>query len=190
MNPALRRLIPSVILNAALPLLAYVIVRPHAGSDTVALMIGAAIPLLLTISQWIWRRRVDPIGILSLVAFGVVALMLWLTGGNSLVAKLHDAIVTGPLGLAFIVSSLAGHPLLGIGRAMPDAFTRRAVSVMTILLGATLAIHALLVLVLAMTLPTTTFLAVRPVGWLVIAIGLTATFRYRNRARRQRDTVS
>lgn len=44
---------------------------------------------------------------------------------------------------------------------------------MTALLGATLAVPAL-----AMTLPTTTFLAVRPVRWLVIA----ATFGYPNRA--------
>jgi len=183
MNPTLRRLVPSVLVNAALPLLVYMVIRPHTPSDTVALMIGAAIPLLVTVGQWLWRRRIDPVGLLSLAGFGVVAVLLWLTGGNPLVAKLHETIITGPLGLAVIVSALVGHPLLGIRRAKADAATGRAVSVMTVLLGATLVVHALLVLTLAMTLPTTTFLAVRPVGWLLVAAGLAVTFGYRNHAR-------
>src|SRR5699024_8219513 len=73
-----------------------------------------------------WLRRVDPVGALSLVAFGVAALALWLSGGNPLMVKLQDAIVTGPVGVALIVSTLAGYAPLDVIRRLSSTTTRPA----------------------------------------------------------------
>jgi hypothetical protein len=197
----LRRLLPSLVLNVVLPLLAYWLLRTAVGSDVVALGIGAAIPVVATAVGFAWRRRVDPIGIAAIVTFAVLLIILALTGGAPLVLELHDAVLTGPLGLIFLGSVAVRKPLLLVVRrvmarrlategatrpssTLSGADERSALSVLTALIGGILLVHALLILVLALTLPIPTFLAVgRPIGWVVIALGILAVLRYRNRLR-------
>jgi hypothetical protein len=55
-------------------------------------------------------------------------------------------------------------------------------SVLTALIGGTLFAHAVLMVVLALTVSTTTFLgAGRAAGWVLIAVGCLAVFAYRRR---------
>ncbi|MGW4488179.1 VC0807 family protein [Amycolatopsis sp. NPDC004368] len=185
----LRRLLPSLVLNVAVPLGVYLILEPVVGSEVVALAISAAIPLLVTVGEFAVRRRLDPVGAVAIAGFVAMLVVLGLTGGNELVLKLQEAVLTGPLGLVLIASALIGKPLLLVvhrfagareGRSVP----RRALTVLTALVGGVLVLHAVVLLVLAISLPTATFLAVgKPIGWAVIAAGLVVGLVYRNRLR-------
>ncbi|QRP43970.1 VC0807 family protein [Amycolatopsis sp. FDAARGOS 1241] len=184
----LRRLVPSLVGNVVVPLVVYLLLKPAVGSEVVALAISAAIPLLVTVGGFAVRRRVDPIGVVAVAGFVVMLIVLALTGGSELVLKLQEAVFTGPVGLVLLGSALIGKPVLLLahrftGReAAPGQ--RKGITVMTALIGGLLTVHAGVLLVLAISLPTTTFVTVgRPVGWAVIAVGLLAVFGYRNRLR-------
>jgi hypothetical protein len=194
-----RALVASVLLNGAAPLLVYMLLRSRLG-DSGALACGAAIPVAWTLGVSVWRRRIDPIGVAGVCAYGIALLVLMVTGGNTLVLKLHEAIVTGPLGLACLVSVAVRRPLhLVVLRLMArtrpelrevarDPARRRTSAVITSLAGATLVVHFLALLALALSLPTGTYLAVsRPVGLAIIAVGALALVRYRGRLRRRHD---
>lgn len=197
-NAVLRRLLPSLVLNAALPLVVYLLLSPRTG-DVPALAVGAAIPVVVTAVGFVRRRRIDPIGVLAVVTFAIVLVVLALTGGNPLVLKLHDAVVTGPLGLVCLASVVIRRPLLTVAHRMmasrghdtPSTLTgtaqQRVLSVLTALIGTILVVHAGLILTLALTLPTSTFLAVgRPIGWAVIAVGVLTIMTYRKRLKTAR----
>jgi len=192
---AVRRMLPSLVLNAVAPLLVYLLLSPLVGNDVVALAVGATIPVLVTGAEFAWRRRVDPIGVVAIVSFAIVLTVLAFSGGNPLVLKLHDVIITGPLGLVFLLSVLVRKPLLlvirrsmgsrGAPSTLDDATQRHALSVLTALTGVTMFVHAAVILMLALNLPTSTFLAIgRPVGWAVLAVGLAGVFTYRRKIHR------
>lgn len=187
----LRRLLPSVVGNVAAPLVAYLVLKSVVGSEVVALAISAAIPLLVTVGGFAVRRRIDPIGVVAVAGFVVMLVVLALTGGSELVLKLQEAVFTGPLGLVVLGSAVIGKPLVLVLQRYADRDPgavpprqRKAMTVLTVLIGALLVVHAGVLLVLALWLPTTTFVTVgRPVGWVVIAVGLLTVFGYRNRVR-------
>lgn len=192
-----RRDVPKLAFSIVAPLVTYLLVRPYVPSETVALAIGMAIPVLGTLTLFVLRRRLDPIGCIAVVGFGAALALAALSGGNPLVLKLHDSVITGPLGVLCLGSVAVGRPLLtvvkravvrrnGRGSTQPvDApAERRVLSALTAAVGTTLVVHAGLILGLALTLPTTTFLAVgRPVGWVVVAAGTALTFWLNSRLR-------
>ncbi|MGP4097850.1 VC0807 family protein [Nonomuraea sp. KM90] len=197
------RMVASGVLNGLVPLAAYALVRPYAGSDATALAIAAGIPVACTAAVFAARRRIDPIGVVALLGYGVALLALLLSGGNPLVLKLHEAVLTGPLGVAGLVSVVVGRPLYlvvlrRVARRNPAAAAmlrrpdiRRVAAVLTTILGGTLAIHALVMLVLAVRLPTGTYLAVaRPIGWALLAGGVGILLWYRARLRARREAAS
>jgi hypothetical protein len=188
------RLVPSLLLNAALPLVAYALVRSHVDSDVTALAIAMAVPVAVTLGGFAVRRRLDPVGAVAVVAFGITLLVVALSGGNPLVLKLQEAVVTGPLGVIFLGSVAIGRPVhllvfRVLARRDPARAARlggagrhRTANVVTTLLGTTLVLHALVLLVLALSLPTGAYLAVsRPVGLSIIAAGVAVMLWYRRR---------
>lgn len=198
----LRRLLPSIALNGGVPLLLYALLRPHVSSDVTALAIAGAVPVVLTAAEFGWRKRLDVFGVIAVAGFGVVVLVQLLTGGNALLLKLQDSVVTGPLGLVCLGSVAVGRPLHllvmrllaarkpELTEVLQDPARRRASTVFTALAGSTLVVHALAMLVLAVTLPTATFLALsRPIGWAVLGIGGGCLYWYRNRIRGRRAEV-
>ncbi|HWD04913.1 MAG TPA: VC0807 family protein [Amycolatopsis sp.] len=188
MKPELLR---SVLPNVVLPLAVYLLLKPVVDNEVAVLAISAAIPLLVTVGVFAIRRRVDPIGVVAVVGFVVMLTVFWLTGGNELVLKLQEAVFTGPVGLVVLGSALIGKPLLLVVHRFtghdPAALApqqRKALTVLTAMIGAGLAVHAGVLLALALSMSTTTFVAVgRPIGWAVIAVGALAVFAYRNRLR-------
>jgi hypothetical protein len=198
----LRRLLPSIALNGAVPLLLYVLLRPHVSGDVTALAIAGAVPVVLTAAELLWRRRLDAFGVIAVVGFGIVVLVQLLSGGNALLLKLQDSVVTGPLGLVCLGSVAVRRPLhLVVIRLLAarrpeltvvttDPAWRRTSMVFTALVGSTLVAHALAMVVLALTLPTATFLALsRPIGWGVLGIGGACLYWYRSRIRARRARV-
>ncbi|GAA3530934.1 hypothetical protein GCM10022222_12470 [Amycolatopsis ultiminotia] len=191
----LRRLMPSLVVNAVVPLALYLLLRSPVG-EVPALAIGAAIPLLMAVGEFALRRRIDPVGVVVVAGFAVLMVVLALSGGNELVVKLRDTLLTGPVGLVFLGSVVIGKPVLALAlrlaarrgaehrSPLAGAALHRALTVQTAVIGGMLVVHALVILTLALALPTTTFLAVsQPAGWAVIALGLFASYTYRNRSR-------
>jgi hypothetical protein len=200
-RPSPRAIAPSVVLNAVVPLVVYLLVRPHVGSDLTALAIGAVIPVAGTLLLSLVRRRVDLIGVVAVMAFGLALLVAFLSGGDPLVLKLHDAVITGPLGIVLLGSVAIRKPLhLVIFRIVarrnpkfahvvqgPHAF--RSSMVITSLAGGMMAVHALVILLLAVAMPTATFLAVsRPIGWAVLGAGFAGILWWRKRLRARTGT--
>jgi FtsH-binding integral membrane protein len=186
----------SVLFNGVAPIVVYAVLRSHVGSDATALAIGTAVPIVVTATGFAIRRRLEPIGTVAVVVFGIALIITALSGGNVLVLKLQDAIVTGPLGLACLVSVAVKRPLHlvvmrlaarrnpALQRVVDGPAARRNSTVMTALLGTMLLLHALVLLALALTESTSTFLSVsRPAGWAITGAGVVALLWYRRRLR-------
>jgi hypothetical protein len=195
----LASLLPSVLASIVAPALAYTWVRPHVASNAAALLAAMAIPAGWTLATFAWRRRADPLGVISVAGFGVALAVSYLTGGSALALELQDPAQTGALGLACVVSVIARRPLqlmalcllarrnAQAARMLADPATRRTSMVATAIIGAIFLAHAIAITILALTLPTGTFLAVsRPVGLPIIAAGLTILIWYRRRRRHAR----
>ena len=189
-----------LVINAVVPVLVYLLLRPHVHSDVTALIAGAAIPAAYTVGVFLWRRRLDPIGVIALACFGIGLLLVIATSGNELVFKLREEIWTGPLGLAFLISAAVRRPLLPVALQfatrrnaefaprLRSPGARRITTVSTVVIGVILVVHAVLLIALALTTSTTTFLAVsRPISWIVVGGGLASLVWW---IRRQRSRLN
>lgn len=174
-----------LVVNAVIPVLVYLLLRPHLHSDLTALIIAAAIPAGYTAGVLVWRRRLDPVGVIAIACFCAGLLLVVATGGNELVFKLREDIWTGPLGLACLISAAIHRPLLlyalqlvarrnaQVAGRIGRPGVRRIATVSTVVIGVLLVVHALVLVVLAVSTSTTTFLTVsRPVSWVIIGGGL------------------
>ncbi|MGH3377307.1 MAG: VC0807 family protein [Actinoallomurus sp.] len=192
----LRAVLGSLALNGAGPLLAYVLARPYLSSDVGALAVAMAVPVVCTIALFGWRRRLDAVGVVAVVAFGVALLVVLLSGGNAFVLKLQEAVVTGPVGLVLLVSAAVRRPLLLVvirllskedsreGGETAERRRHHASTVLTTIMGGTLVAHAVALTVLALTLSTAQVLAVsRPAGLAVLGLGMVVLLWYRGRLR-------
>ena len=175
-----RNVLVSVLINAVAPLMLYDQLQHRVGSTVTALVAAAGIPLLWTLGRLVVRRRLDPIGLLSLAGFALGILLVLLTGGNPFVFKIREAMLTGALGLVGLGSILARRPiaLLALRRsqtAAPAAALRHAALWITAIAGVTLVVHAAVVITLAAVLPTSTFIAVHQlIGLGILALGVLA----------------
>jgi hypothetical protein len=172
-------------LNAAVPAVVYIVLRPHLDSDVLALVIAAAIPVSYTAGTFAWRRHMDAVGVIAIACFAIGLLVVVVTGGNEMAFKLREEIWTGPLGLACLVSAAVRRPLFllvlqALGRTRPDIAerirrpaARRITTVATVVIGAVLVVHAVVLILLALNTSTETYLAVsKPVSWAIVIAGL------------------
>jgi hypothetical protein len=187
----LRAFLPNLLVSWIVPIAAYELISPRVNNDLLALSISAAIPALITLGTFVFRRKVNVIGLIAVVGFAIGLAVSVFTGGNELAVKLHEPVLTGLIGLVFLLSVAFGRPLfLVITRwrsrtrpATPTPTTKRRANVLSALIGATLLVHAIVVTILAVTLSTGTFLAVyRPIGLPILAIGAGIMFLYGRRS--------
>ncbi|WP_433464165.1 VC0807 family protein [Spirillospora sp. CA-128828] len=194
MSPVpLRTVLPSLALNGAVPLVVYLLLRPHLPGDAAALAVAMAVPAACTLAVFAWRRRVDAIGVIAVAAFGIALIVVLLSGGNAFVLKLQEAVVTGPVGLLFLGSAAVRRPILLTAarlmrrsgerqNAQVEARSRQASTVLTTIMGATFLVHAVALTVLALVLTTAEVLAVsRLVGLAIIGSGLMVVLGFRSR---------
>lgn len=192
----IRPLLVRLVINAAAPVLTYVLLRPHLHSDVTALVIGAAIPITYTCAVPLRRRRLDPLGVFAIACFAFGLLLVLATGGNELVFKIREDIWTGPLGLACLISVAAHRPLFFVALQLaarrswqvaerirrPGA--RRIAAVTTAVIGVILLLHAVVMVVLALATNTATFLAMsRPITLVIVGGGLTPLLWWIHRER-------
>jgi hypothetical protein len=202
---ALRALagLASLVISFIVPLLSYDLIRPHVGSSAMALALAGAIPVAYTLAILAATRRLNPVGVVGAVSFGIGVLVSWASGGSPLAIELQDPALFGALGIAFLTSVAIGRPLHPVilrmlGRGNPrytdiaSRAERRTSMVITTVLGLTLLAHAAAIAVLALTQSTSTFVALQhPVGLPIFALGVGGLFFYRSRLQaRQRAAAA
>jgi hypothetical protein len=162
------------------PALVYFAVRPVVHSDAVAFAIAGALPLAYQMVVGLVRRRVDGWAVASGVGFGLACVISVLAGGSALPLKLHEAGLTFLIGLVLVAAALIRRPI-PLGRLLKAPTDDRALGAFV---GVFLVLHALLHLVLALTLPTSTYVvAGRLVNLGTLAIGAALLWTHLRRLR-------
>jgi hypothetical protein len=200
--PSPKVIAPSILFGAVAPVAIYFLVRPHVSHDSTALIYAAMAPAGWVLFQLARTRRVDPIGMITLLGFLFGVGGSELLGGNALILKVKESVFTCVFGLSCLASLGMRRPLmfylakeLSAGgdpqrRAAYDELAelptaRRVFITITAGWGVGLIVEALLRLLLALTLPTGVFLAVAPVMAFSLYGGLfVLTVLYVRRARR------
>jgi hypothetical protein len=92
------------LVNLGAPFLVYQLVSGHM-SETAALMLSSVPPILWSIGQLIWSRKLDALSLLVItgIALSLVATLL---GGSPRLLLVRESLITGIFGLIFLGSLL------------------------------------------------------------------------------------
>jgi intracellular septation protein A len=174
------------LVNLGGPFLVYQLAAGHM-SETAALMLSSAPPILWSVAQLIWSRKLDTLSLLVIagIALSLVATLL---GGSPRLLLVRESLITGIFGLIFLGSLLFPKPLMfyivkttvtkqGMSE---EAFASRwsipgfrsTINLMTVVWGAGLLVEATVKIILAFTMPTGLFLVVSPIISYGIYFGL------------------
>jgi hypothetical protein len=193
-----------LLAGLVLPLGAYLVIRAAIGSATGALAITEAIPATWLLVAGIARRRLDPIAVVSTLTVAIALAAYALTGGDPMALKLRRGAVTGTFGIAALASVALGRPLLltvaehaaklnrerepDIQARLADPDRRRAVTILTAIIGLTFMIDGASQIALALTVPTGTFVADSTAARIVVlGTGLIVTTWYFRHQKERRD---
>jgi hypothetical protein len=199
MVPSLRRLAPQIVLAGVLPLVGYMLLRPHVSSDATALAAVMVFPLVDVARERRRHGRLEPIGVISLIgiAIGIAGAIAF--NGDATLLKVRESLLTGVFGIVCLVSLGLRRPAMyymarsfatGGDAEQAASFDEmwelpgvpRRFRIVTAVWGVGLAAEAVLRTVLALTLATSTFLFVTPiVNWATIGGLLAFTMWYRRR---------
>jgi hypothetical protein len=102
----------SLVISAVVPLIVYFLVRSRTADDTTALAIAWLIPVAWTLFNSVRRRRVDPIGMIAVVGYGIALTVTVWFGTGDLPLKLHHGVVVGILGFICLGSIVVRRPIL------------------------------------------------------------------------------
>lgn len=196
-----------ILFNFVLPWAFYRLAKPSFG-EVHAIMASAVPPTAWSLAEFARSRRVDAI---SLLVLGGIALALvgFAFGGSPKLLLLRESLVTGALGIAFILSTLVGKPLVYVlARASLSRRSseereefeaqngnpgfKRMMSVITLVWGTGLVAETFVRAALLFRLPVGRFLIVSPIlGYGVIGLLMLWTFLYaRTRAGRIEPAVN
>ncbi len=165
------------------PVAVYAIVRPVVSTDALGLGIAGAIPILYSILLTVRRGRIDPLVLLSAVAFSIACVASLLAGDSSLPLKLNEATITFVIGMVLLIAALLRRPIaLGRLLRLPSSMAQIDGS-LGVMIGGFLVLHALLHLTLALSLSTSSYLVLsRIVDWGTLALGFLGLHAYIQRA--------
>lgn len=200
----IRMLAPQLVAGGVAPFLVYQLAHHKGMSDAGSLAVATIVPALWVLGNWAWRRRLDVIPGLALIGITVGLIGVVALHGSEVVLKMRESLITGAFGIAFLASLLVSdRPIIyHLGRAIASGqgtgsradfeslwgedAARRVIRFLTLTWGIALAGEAVLRAVLAVTLPTGTFLALAPVvGWVVIGSMMWFTVAYIRNSRQQ-----
>lgn len=157
----------SLITSWLVPWVLYLLVRNFVANDATSLAIVGVIPAVRAITQWVWRRRVDWISAVGALSFAIALVVSILSGGSSLPFKLYHPVLTGTLGLAFLISAAFKKPLLltlvktfkqGDIEQFNNPSRHKKITLFTAVIGLVLISDAGIHIIMAINLPTSTFL--------------------------------
>jgi len=187
MMPSLRVLAPKLIVVGVLPVVAYAMLRPHVGSDGVALTAVMVFPLVDVLGERVRHQRFEPLGMIVLFGIAVGLVGAVVLHGDTLLLKVRESLVTGMFGIVCLASLIAPRPAtFYLARAFATggndhdvaAFNARwelptvpaRFRLTTLVWGVGLVGEAGLRTSLALVLPTETFLVVAQIiNWTVLA---------------------
>lgn len=195
----MKHLSVNLVLELAANILApwgvYSLMAPHYG-DTLALIGSAAPPLLWSILELLWRRRLDAIS--TVVVTGILLTVVATAfGGSPKLLQIRENAVTGLIGLVFLATLFFERPLVyhlaaaTFARQGPEAAARLADFVatargalffrhLTILWGLGLVIQTVVMVWLVYLWPIGRYLLLSPViGYGILGLLLAGTFWYR-----------
>ena len=108
------------------PLIVYAVATQFVRSSALALGIAGGVAVAYSIVLAVAQRRIDPIALLSAIAFSLACVVSVLAGGSSLPLKLQEAAITFSLGLLMLIAVLVDRLASGrLGHARgrgPGAF--------------------------------------------------------------------
>jgi hypothetical protein len=168
-----------IALGLFTPVVIYGLVRPHVSSDAVGLAIAGAIPTLYSVVLAVARRRVDYVMAFSASGFALACAISLLAGGSSLPLKLGEAPITFAIGVVLLVATLISRPV-PLARLLRVPIPSKQIdSSLSAMVGGFLVLHAMLMLTLAVSLSTSSYLLVSKVaGWGTLVLGILALRRY------------
>lgn len=100
---AVRQVLSSLVLDVAMPIVVFFVLRACGVSTLLAIVAGGAFPLINVGRGWIGSRRIEPLGmiVITCITFGAAAALI---SGSVFVALLKDFVLLGGFGLLFLVS--------------------------------------------------------------------------------------
>ena len=186
MVPSLRMLLPNLIVAGVFPVVGYALLRPHVDSDAAALAVVLVFPVVEILYERIRRGRFEPIGIIALVGISLGLIGALVFSGDATLLKVRQSVLTGAFGALCLLSLAAPRPaMFYMGRMFAtggDAermaefeeiwqlpTVPRRFRIVTLVWGVGLLGEAIFRTVLALTIPTQTFLIVSEiVNWSVL----------------------
>ncbi|HLH22657.1 MAG TPA: VC0807 family protein [Chloroflexota bacterium] len=198
----LRGLLPSLLVNVAAPVLVYRFLEGRGVAVLPALMATAVCPVVGILLGWARTRRLDVIGVISLV-FIALGLATSFLSADPLFFLIKESFITGLFGLVCL-ASLAALPrplMFYIGRQFVSgdnpalaarfdtfwqyALFRAAQRRITLVWGVAYVAEALVRVALALAVPIPVFLVVSPLMAMAVTVALIAwTFAYSRRTAR------
>jgi hypothetical protein len=208
-NPAARkylsamlRFVAELVVNFALPYAIFSYEQPHAG-DVKALLASSIPPLIWSVVEVVWKRRIDALSIIVLAGIAL-GLLAFIGSGSAKFLQLRENLVTAVIGLVFLGSVVFRRPLIyelsraTLSRQSSEKLAefesmkenpgfRHAMVVMTIVWGFGLLVQTAIACALVFALSIKTYLIVGPiVGYAGFALLALWTFLYVQHRRRLR----
>jgi hypothetical protein len=186
MVPSLRLLAPNLIVAGVFPVVGYALLRPHVASDATALAIVLIFPVAEVIVERLRRGRFEPIGIIALIGItlGIIGAVAF--NGDATLLKVRESIITGIFGVICLASLFGRRPAMfymgrmfatgGDAQRMAEfnevwdlPTVPRRFRLVTAVWGVGLVGEAAFRTVLALSIPTESFLVISQiVNWTVL----------------------
>ncbi len=174
----LRRMLPNLLINAAAPLLINIVAQ-HYMPIIDALLLASSVPTLFTLSNAIWKKHINALGLLVVVSL-LLTVVFALVFKSPRLLLLQGSAVNGLLGIIMLVSLLFPKPVLFyvIRSIMAQNDAQRVAKfnanwsfpqvrtfyrILTTLWGCVSVTQLLLVSALAFTLPISLMLVLSPI---------------------------
>ncbi|MBL4931737.1 VC0807 family protein [Clostridium paridis] len=176
---AKKRLIMSLGINMLVPFVLYMLLSKVFTTETIPLAIASAFPTIRTTILFLWKGKIDWIGIV--VAFGIIVAVISsiIFGGATLPLKLVHPIIFSIIGIAFIISVLIGKPLIvyiikflnkGNAELIKSKHDYKKFNLITGVYGGIFLVGSIIHIALAIILPTSTYLVISHfISWGTIA---------------------
>ena len=187
-----------------LPLAAYLLIRAFVHSPAKALALSEVVPSGWLLLVGVTQRRLDRGALVSALTVAIALAAYAFTGGNPLAIELRRGTVTGSLGIATLLSVAIRRPLLllvaehvakmnpeqqpVIEARLAEPQRRRALAILTAIIGLAFTLDGTTQTALAFTVPTGSFAAdSTAVRIIVLGTGLVAAVWYFRYQKQQRE---
>jgi len=205
----LRTKVPAVALdlgvNVLLPYLIYNYAAPTLG-DVKALLASSLPPIAWSLIEFVRNRRLDVISLMVLAGI-ILSLLAFIGGGGARMLQLREKLVSGVIGLAFLVSAAIRRPLIyefaragmarrgspeyeRLGKFNDDRLFRRSMTIMTVVWGFALILDVAIGSVMIFELSISEYLLLGPIEGYAFMGGLALwTFWYSRRSKARNEAL-